>query len=119
MKRYSLRHLIKKIYFYGVHAHQEFFVVFGIFQTAFLQNPLLIDSYRQIFAENPHTVQSSLVEQPKSSRRVLDATMFTAGKIRLLLKLRSAGVPCYLYSFEFFGRLSSILETECNPVRLR
>ena len=47
-----------------VHAHQEFVVVFGLLQTVFYE---VHGFYRihvgKILAKNPHTVQSSLVEQ--------------------------------------------------------
>ena len=43
---------------------------------------------RQVFVQNPHAVKRLFISS-KSSRRVLNAAILTAGKMRLLDKLRS------------------------------
>ena len=57
-----------------------------------------------------HIRSKVVLSSSKSSRRVLDATMFTAGKIRLLLKLRSSWSSMLPVPLNSSKITSSILE---------
>ena len=73
-----------------VHAHQEFIVVFGFFQTVFYEVHCL---YRvhigKILAENPHAIQRLLVLQQVIATSA-GSNDIDSGKMRLLDRLRSS-----------------------------
>ena len=81
----------------AIHAHQEFVVVSCFFQTVFYEIHCFDRIHIARYLRNIHMRSSVVLSSSRSSRRVLDAVMLTAGKIRLLDRLRQAATPCYLY----------------------